>query len=129
MICGMHVSYIGREDVNVTTYSEDRKVDCHDHHRRDERERCNDHANEASDKTPTRDYGCDECQCACDGVEDECVREIVDRCSTGGVEAAAIDLAHNHRRLVADRLREAEVLISRIRRDIENAMSEAAECD
>jgi len=56
-------------------------------------------------------------------------RKIVNGCSTSGIEAPAVDLAHDDRRLVSDRLRKAKVLISRVWRDIENAMSEAAECD
>ena len=44
-------------------------------------------------------------------------------------KARVVDLAHDDRRLVSNRLGKAEFLIGLDGRDIENAIPEAAECD
>jgi len=107
----------------------DYKVNHHNHQRDDPRYDGDDAPNEPSNCPSQGTDGSNESKSACDGMQNEDIRERVGRISTNTTEARAVNLGHDLRGLIPNDLLEASILIRGYWSHIENAVAEGAEGD
>ncbi len=108
-------------------YREYHKVYGHYHDGDHPGERPDDDAHKTSSQATKRHEPSDECEPTSNRVQYERIGERIDRVRFEDVETSAINLAHDHCRLVAYRFGIAVILIRGDGSDIENTVAEAAE--